>query len=242
MTSLDRHRREPILNLPGVVIALVVVIVAVHVWRQTLSEDGELRVLLRFAFIPARYADIPGAEQVFPLNDPARIWTVFSYAFLHGDWTHLGFNALWLTAFGSPVAWRFGALRFLALFFAGAAAGALVHAVVHAGEIGPMVGASAAISAITAAALRFMFDAGAFVGDPRPGPAGFSMPAPPIAMALRDPRVVGFLIVWFVVNVGIGLFGGLIAPEGGLIAWEAHVGGFVAGLILFALLDPVERD
>ena len=54
----------------------------------------------------------------------ADIWTFVTYAFIHGDWTHLGLNGVWLLAFGTPVARRFGMARFLAFFAVTAAAGA----------------------------------------------------------------------------------------------------------------------
>jgi membrane associated rhomboid family serine protease len=59
--------------------------------------------------------------------------------------------------------------------------------------------------------------------------------------ALRTPRVLGFLGVWFGVNIifGIGSIG--IGTEGATVAWQAHIGGFFAGLLLFSLFDPVPR-
>ena len=57
----------------------------------------------------------------------AQVWTFFTYALVHADLTHLGFNALWLLAFGSPVARRFGAWRFFTFFMVTVAAGALAH-------------------------------------------------------------------------------------------------------------------
>ena len=58
-------------------------------------------------------------------------------------------------------------------------------------------------------------------------------------MAIRDRRVLIFLGVWFGTNLLFGLFGGGIAS--GAVAWEAHIGGFVAGLLFFPVFDPVPR-
>jgi membrane associated rhomboid family serine protease len=65
------------------------------------------------------------------------------------------------------------------------------------------------------------------------------LPAPPISEALRDRRVLVFLLVWFGLNLLFGLVGGVGNLASGEIAWQAHIGGFVTGLLFFPLLDPV---
>jgi membrane associated rhomboid family serine protease len=60
-------------------------------------------------------------------------------------------------------------------------------------------------------------------------------------VALRDTRVLAFLGVWFGLNLFFGLFAGGGGFASGPIAWEAHIGGFIAGLLLFPYFDPVER-
>jgi len=120
-----------------------------------------------------------------------------------------------------------------------AAAGAAVHLITHFGELLPMVGASAAISGAMAAAMRFVFQRGGPLGMWRDREAASRVPAAPLAACLRDPRVLAFLLVWFGVNI---LFGVFSIGAGGVdqaIAWQAHIGGFVAGLVAFAAFDPV---
>jgi membrane associated rhomboid family serine protease len=68
------------------------------------------------------------------------------------------------------------------------------------------------------------------------------VPAAPLTTALRDPRVLAFLLVWFGLNALVGLGSMSILGEGQVVAWQAHIGGFVAGLILFALFDPVPKS
>jgi membrane associated rhomboid family serine protease len=68
------------------------------------------------------------------------------------------------------------------------------------------------------------------------------MPAEPLAEVFRTPRAVAFVLVWFAVNLLFGLTEGLIPGASGPIAWEAHIGGFLAGLLAFPLLDPVGRE
>jgi membrane associated rhomboid family serine protease len=67
------------------------------------------------------------------------------------------------------------------------------------------------------------------------------VPAQPLLRALRDPRVLGFLAVWFGVNIVFGMGSIAVGAEGASVAWQAHIGGFFAGLLLFSMFDPVPR-
>lgn len=237
---LDEPRRERMLNVPAIVVALLVVLGLVHALLSVvLTPEQTTEFLLLFAFIPARYDASVLPDIVWPGGWAADIWTFVTYAFIHADLSHLIFNAVWFLAFGSPVAQRFGPLRFGAFMAATAAAGAAVHLATHFGELLPMVGASAAISGAMAAAMRFAFQRGGPLGMWRDREAACRVPAAPLAASLRDPRVLAFLLVWFGVNI---LFGVFSIGAGGVdqaIAWQAHIGGFVAGLVAFAAFDPV---
>ncbi len=84
-------------NIPPVVIATVVVLVLVHALRMlVLSDAGDLRFLLTFAFIPARYDTDLVLGGSFPGGLGADLWTFFTYAFLHADLLHIGLNLAWL--------------------------------------------------------------------------------------------------------------------------------------------------
>jgi membrane associated rhomboid family serine protease len=229
--------RQRVFNLPPVLVVLIAILFATHVLREyVLGRDASVEFLLALAFIPIRVID---AAVMLPGGAGARVWTFLTYAFLHADWAHLIFNTLWLTAFGSAVAWRFGALRFLGFSAVGAIAGSALHLALHPDSVVPLVGASAAISAHMAGAARFAFSGpGPLIGMQGGGAAAYRRPAPPLAMALRDRRVLTFLGVWFGTNLLFGLFGGL---GSGAIAWESHIGGFVAGLLFFPVFDPVRR-
>ncbi len=226
-------------NVPAVVLWALGLMCAVHlvrVWVLT-PEDDRLFVLT-FAFIPARYAAtlLPGG--ILPGGVGAEFWTFVSYSLIHADAMHLGLNSIWLVAFGSPVARRFGAPRFAILLLVTAAAGALMHLVTHAGEMLPVVGASGAVSGAMGAATRFVFQRGGPLDSWRYGPeVAERIPAAPLGVAMRNPRVLAFVGVWFAVNLIFGV--GSVSIGGGdqIVAWEAHVGGFLAGLLLFPLFD-----
>ena len=237
-----RAPSEPIFNVPGIVAVLIAALVLVHGVREwVLSADADNDLLWLFAFVPVRYQSSVLGEGAFPGGVAADVWTFVTYALLHGSWTHLILNSVWLLAFGTPVARRFGTARFLAFFAVTAAGGALAHLAVHAGMRVPMIGASAAISGFMAAAIRFAFQRGGplrLIGnDPNDA---YRVPALPLIAVLRDGRVLIFLGVWFGLNLLVGL--GSLGIDGSdqAIAWQAHIGGFVAGLLAFALFDPIK--
>lgn len=240
-SQIAAQRRQPILNVPTVITVLAAVMLAIQVLRDFVDPDTGIEILALFAFIPARFDTSVLAEGILPGGVGADVWTFVTYAFLHGGWTHVGLNLLWMLAFGSPVARRFGTLRFLLFFVVTAAAGAGLHLVTHEGELVPMIGASAAVSGCMAAAIRFMFASeGHVMWQPDAMSASVHFPAPPLSVVMRDRRVIGFVGVWFLINIGFGL----MTPAGiadGSIAWEAHIGGFLVGLLLFPLFDPVRR-
>jgi membrane associated rhomboid family serine protease len=233
--------REPIFNLPRVVMLLALVLAAIHGVRALLLDpETDLQVLLWLAFVPARYGSELLIDVQLPGGIAAGIWTFVTYAFLHGDVWHLGINLVWLAAFGSPLAWRFGTARFLAFSAVTAAAGALAHLATHVGEFVPVIGASAAISGAMAAATRFAFEEGGPLGGfRRHGPDAFKVPAAPLSRALRNPQVLAFLGVWFFLNLMFGATAFAAGVADATVAWQAHVGGFLAGLLLFPLFDPV---
>lgn len=232
---------EPIFNVPSVVVSMIAVFGIVHAVRELiLTAQQDVEFLWLFAFIPARYTPAVLAVDTLPGGLGADVWTFVTYALLHGDLTHLAINVIWLLPFGTAVARRFGSARFLALFAASAAAGAGVHLLTHPGELLPMIGSSAAVSGFMAAAIRFVFQAGGPLGVFRSAEAPiYHVPAVPLREALRDPRILAFLVVWFGLNAlfGVGSVGILGVDQP--VAWQAHIGGFLAGLLLFPLFDPV---
>jgi membrane associated rhomboid family serine protease len=234
------RRSEPIFNVPAVVIAVIAACVFVHLARvYALSDDEDIEFLVTFAFIPARYSSTSVLGEL-PGGAGADIWTFFTYAFIHGNATHLVFNSIWLLPFGSALARRLGTIRFLAFFAATAAAGAALHLATNLGSAQPVIGASAAISGFMAASVRFAFQRGGPLDALRSPDAGsYRVPAVPLLAALRDRRIAVFLGAWFALNLLFGV--GTLAVPGmdQAVAWQAHIGGFLAGLLLFPLFDPV---
>lgn len=226
------HSREPLLNVPGAVTLAAAVMFGIQAFRSLLPDEIDLTVLLTLAFIPARYS---GAAAELPGGYLTAVTSFLTYMLVHGSWIHLLVNVLWMLAFGTAVARRIGTRGFFVFSGLCGIAGALTHLAFHWGEMAPVVGASAAISGQMAGALRFIFFARVQPGQRTPD---FSTaPLASLEVALRDHRIVGFLIFWLVLNAYFGLTSVSFGGVGGGIAWEAHIGGFISGLLTFGFFD-----
>lgn len=222
-------RREPVFNLAPVVVALIGLCAAIHLVRAfLLSGEQDFALILRLAFIPIRYTG------GFAL-DPWSFISPISYSLLHGGAAHLLVNSIWLAAFGSPLAYRIGAARFL-LFWAVTALGAVaLHFAIYPHSPTPLVGASGAISGMMGAAARF-----AFRVDRRAARPAFTGPVMAIGAVFRSRQAVAFLVVWLAINLLVGL--GFGAPDDAQVAWEAHIGGMLVGFFGVRFFDrPPEQ-
>jgi len=224
--------REPILNVPTAVVVAAGLMIAVQVVRGLLPDEMDLTVLLTLAFIPARYS---GAALELPGGYVTCVTSFVTYMVVHGGWVHLLVNLLWMLAFGSAVARRIGTRGFFEFSILCGVAGALTHLVLHWGTMAPVVGASAAISGQMAGALRFIFFARRKPGERAPDFVG--SPLASLGSTLRDHRILGFLVFWVVLNAYFGLSAVSFGGSSGNIAWEAHIGGFVCGLLIFGFFD-----
>ena len=232
--------RQPFFNIPPVLSGLIALLLAIHAGRfffWGIGSDTDIRAIIDFAFIPIRETHPDAYTDLAEAGLGPRIWTFLTYAFLHADWAHVGINSVWLAAFGSPLARRFGPMRFLAYAAVGAIAGAATHLAIFPTSTAPVVGASAAISALMAGACRFVFEPSGPMWA-SVGIEAYRQPAAPLSRVIRNGRVLAFLGVWFGLNIVFGLTGGA-GLASGAVAWDAHIGGFVVGLIFFRLFDPV---
>lgn len=221
--------REPVFNITGITVAIIGLNVGIHLLRTyLLTREQDIEVLVRFAFIPALYGDTDFGGY-FRLVSPV------TYSLLHGDFVHLGVNMIWLAAFGSPLAARIGAARFVFFWIVTAVAAAALHYALYADDLAPLVGASGAVSGMMGAAARFGFRTGRARGA-----RAFDGPVLPLRAVVASRMTVSFLAIWFVANLIVGL-GVLSSPGDAPIAWQAHIGGFIAGFALIRFLDPPRR-
>ena len=227
-----RRPSPPAFNVPSVVLAFIAVLVAIHLFRVIVAGPTiQGWMILNLSFIPGCYSDL---AEICSVRAPgADLWTPASYTLLHGDGMHIGLNSLWLLAFGTPVARRLGAQRFLVFSIAGSVAGAALFFVINPTLLVPVIGASGAVSAMMGGASRFALGRGDRFAVMR---AYRHQPLTPITRALSDRTVLVFVIVFFATNLlfSAGLGGAL--GEGG-IAWEAHLGGFAFGFLGLGLFE-----
>ena len=195
---------EPVFNAPWPALLLTAVIVGGYALQSRFDLQS---VALSFAFSPAHLEDGQ--------------WNrLFTSLFLHGNWPHALMNAAFALAFGTPVA-RFlgvrlaGAALFLLFFLACGVLSSLGYAALHAGEQSALVGASGAVSGLMGAAARLI--------------AGRGLMGP-----ILSRPVLGMGLAWLLVNLLVGVIGSSMIPGAGgvAIAWEAHIAGFLAGVLI----------
>jgi len=226
----ERPERQPAFNVPTILLATLGLLVLLYVVQEyALSEDARADFIVTLAFTPVRYA--------FPLSDQGLewLWTPVTYSLLHGSVEHIAFNGLWLAAFGTPVVRRIGAVRYILFWILSAAAAAFFHAALHWQEETLLIGASGVVSALMGAACRFAFPEGG--GYDRTH--GHLYPRQSIVGAFSNRTVVIFTAMWFFGNILIAVGLPLIGSDAGEIAWDAHIGGFLFGFLLFGLFDPI---
>jgi membrane associated rhomboid family serine protease len=219
--------RQPIFRVPGVVVGLILTLVAAHTARIAAPDALSEKLITRFAFIPARYShDFLASHNVDPGNLFDRVVPFVSYMALHNDFTHLAINSLWLLAFGPIVARRFGGPLFLGFFLICGIAGACAHLATNWGSPMPVIGASGAISGLMGAGLRLL-----------PTQAPWATPNDDELAPIFSRQIIIFTLIWMALNLAAGLTGFGLAGETGLIAWQVHVGGYLAGLLLVGPFD-----
>lgn len=214
------------------ILIMIAGLAVIHGLRaHVFSYETNLETILQFSFIPARYDNAMFIE----FSPAARWWTPLTYSFLHANWTHFLVNGLWLLVFGAVVARRLGPVRFLGLCIAGSLGGAAAHYLTNMGSTIPTVGASAVVSACVGASTRFAFQSTMGISE-----LDNHRPRLSLTQTFTNRQTFAFIGIWFLVNYLSGVGFSELSADGGGIAWEAHIGGFVAGLLLFAVFDPVK--
>jgi membrane associated rhomboid family serine protease len=234
-TAVLTEAAQPMLNVPTVVLAVIAALVAIHVLFWALGENWQVWASFALAFIPSRL----GGGDPIPALPGSQVWSFFTYALLHADVYHLGSNCLWLLIFSTPVARRLGSWHYFLLILLAAAAGAAAMLPLHWGAFLIVVGASASVSATLAAAIPLMFAKGFRLGASRNVDYSKLKVLRP-AELIRNPGALAFAAVFLGMTALTGAsmaMTGTAFLEETSIAWEAHLGGFVAGLTLFYLLD-----
>ncbi|HNT55413.1 MAG TPA: rhomboid family intramembrane serine protease [Anaerolineaceae bacterium] len=210
--SIPTHR-VPIVNYVLIGVNLVVFIL---MW---LAGPEQNNLVYQFAMIPANF------KNGIDLGD---VGDIFTSMFMHAGLAHIAGNMLYLWIFGDNIEDRLGSFKYLLFYLAGGLAASLTHLIFNPNSQIPTVGASGAIAAVLGAYL-IMYPKSriaTFI------PLGFFMRLTMLPAAV----VLGF---WFVLQLFNGVLSIGAADVGGVAFW-AHIGGFVAG-VLMALLAPGRR-
>jgi membrane associated rhomboid family serine protease len=224
---------EPLTRVPAPVLVVIGLLVAVHGGLLLTGEDWRVWSLYALSLIPARFGPEP-----FPYIPGSQFWSFLTHGLLHADALHLFFNCLWLLIFSSVVQRRMGTVRYLLVLVAGLIGGSLGTLLLHWGEAVIMIGASTAVSAAVAAAIPVMYAPGFRFGDVANTDLAALRALSPGEL-ISDRRAFMFLVIWLVVTLlsGSQMFTGSALVGNSAIAWEAHLGGFAAGLAAFYALD-----
>lgn len=159
------------------------------------------------------------------LQPKSVLLSLLTSMFLHGGFLHLGGNMLFLWVFGNNIEDRLGKLRYVVFYLATGIAGSLAHIALNPGSQIPTIGASGAISGLL----------GAYIVLFPHARIHSVVPIPILFFLIGRIRLPAYVVlgIWFVSQFFIG---GGQQPEGGGVAWVAHVGGFVAGMVMIFVL------
>ena len=201
---------------PVITIGLIIICILVFLWQTSLGQDLGQAIVYSLGMIPAvLFNDTELSSELYMV--PAEI-TVLTSMFMHGGFMHLGGNMLYLWIFGNNIEDSMGHFRFIIFYLLCGTAAALAQAVVDPGSEIPMIGASGAVSGVLGAYLLLYPHAKVLV-------------VVPIIIIIKTFRIPAMFVLglWFAMQLISSA--NTVSGEGGT-AWWAHIGGFVAGMVL----------
>ncbi len=213
------HDENPVSIIPVVSYALLATCVAVFLWQITRSTDTQQVIVYALGVIPAvLFGDFTLEPQLAWVAAEA---TVLTSMFLHGGWMHLIGNMLYLWVFGNNVEAAMGHVKFIVFYLLCGVAAVLAQSLPDTSSQIPMIGASGAISGVLGAYMLLYPHARVTV-------------LIPIFFIIQTIKVPALLVlaIWFAMQLVSSFMAG--DADGG-VAFGAHIGGFIAGMVLVAL-------
>ncbi|MBI4459091.1 MAG: rhomboid family intramembrane serine protease [Acidobacteria bacterium] len=215
-------------RFPFLTLALITLNCAIFVQELLWPAPVRSRMIEAYALVPARTVgfflglSVPVSQAILPF---------FSSMFLHGGWMHLIGNMWFLWIFGDNVEDRLGHLRYFWLYLGSGLAGAVVHVFFNPSSSLPTVGASGAIAGVMGAYLITF-------------PGSRILTLVPIFFFLTTVEVPAYLILiyWLLLQFLSGVASISLAQSVGGVAWFAHIGGFLAGIVLMLALRKSRRS
>ena len=217
------HDDNPTTTKPLVAVGIIVMCTLVYVVQHLLlSKAGTQQVAYAFGLVPAV---LTGREFLPPQMQLIPAWaSALTSMFLHGGFWHLAGNMLYLWVFGNNIEEAMGHVRFFIFYLLCGIAAVAAQVLLNPASEVPMVGASGAISGVLGAYMLLYPRARVLLGLP----LGF------LIVQLGRFPAIWVLAAWFLMQLIMGSIAAAQAPgdsEGG-IAFGAHIGGFIAGLVL----------
>lgn len=226
--------REPMFNLPTVIVAFVLLTVGIFLGRTYyLGQEGGVSFLLTFSFMPMRYSFL-ATGVAFPGGWGAAVWSPFTYMLLSASPQNLIFDTLWLMAFGTAVARRFGAVRFIGFSLTSAVIGAGLFYLLSRSPDAVLIGPTFVVAALLGAAIRFIYGAG-FSGMMGMGGEAWKAPALGLIEMWSNVRVLQLFGFIFLANTLFALLYASSGLDGRALLHNAL--GYVVGVLLFSLFD-----
>jgi len=213
---------------PVVTMTLIVINIGVFFLQKGLQPQDAVAFIYTYALVPAVYGNPNMARQAG--LDPTNLLPFVTNTFMHGGYLHLIVNMWTLWLFGLPVEDRLGPWRFLLFYLACGTAGSVGHLVFNLNSAVPALGASGAIAGVLGGFAWLCPGAKVAVVQPI-----FFFP-----LIFRLPALV-FTAIWFLFQLVPGIAALSAAATGGSIAWWAHIGGFIAGLLIAMKIRPRGR-
>src|SRR5262245_25156565 len=212
----------PVRFPPIMTYVLIAANAVVFLLQASLPDSAQEALAYGYGLVPARYAHPEWARRVG--LDPGNYLPFLTNMFMHGGWLHIILNMWTLWLFGPAIEDRLGAARYAAFYLACGLAAGLAHAWMNADSRIPVVGASGAIAGVLGAHLRLFPFSNVLI----------LIPILFLPFFFTLPTIV-YTALWFIMQVVQGL-GSTIVPQAGGIAWWAHIGGFLAGVLVAPLL------
>ncbi|MCF8040895.1 MAG: rhomboid family intramembrane serine protease [Desulfarculaceae bacterium] len=208
---------NPIQGTPYVTLGIIALNVLVYLYQLVLPAQRELVFVYQYGVVPALLTGSVAVPE--PLAWLPQPLTLVTSVFLHGGFFHLAGNMLYLWIFGNNIEDRLGPVRFVAFYLLGGVLASLAHVLAGPASQLPMIGASGAIAAVLG------------------------------AYFLLYPRANVVVLIWFfffvqlirvpaVIVLGVWFLFQVLGSGGPGVAWMAHIGGFVVGLVLIRFFLP----
>jgi membrane associated rhomboid family serine protease len=213
---------NPTGSFPFITIAVIVLNSAIYLLGLFLPA-GEQEIAFSYGAIPHDLLTFEKHQPIHPLA------TLFSSMFLHGGLFHVAGNMLYLWIFGNNIEDRLGHLRFLVFYLAAGVVAAYAHAVAEPVSRIPMIGASGAVSGVLGAYLLLF-------------PRAHVHTVIVLGFFWQVVRVPALIVIgfWAIIQLVNGIMATALPGQGG-VAWFAHIGGFLFGLITIKLWLPGRR-